>query len=146
MKRSCVVAMLVACFSTTNAQYHENTKEWRVVPEIMVVHYLPGYEFHADSYSLFGNGYGSSTSTYQYSGFGGEVSVRFMNLHVPGLALTLSGGAVSYYKPSEGYAIADAAPSSSPGNDRREHIGGRSKSRRLLRVPRFPRPPGNLAV
>ncbi len=106
MKHVFVVALLIGWSSLTYSQYQENTRAWRIVPEILVVHYLPGNEFGTNSYWLDNSSVAGPK--YQYSGFGGEVAIRFMSLRVPGVALTLSGGAVSYYKPSSGYVVADA--------------------------------------
>ena len=123
MKSSIVVLMLAFGCSVAAAQYEQNAKEWRVMPEIMVVRYLPGYEFQWGDVWLDG----ASSGTYRYSGFGGNLFVRFMNTRFPGLALTLSGGATSFYKPDQTYVYYAAAPglhattTSTLGGD--QHVG-----------------------
>jgi len=67
----------------------------------MVVRYFPGYQFESNYNTMFGN----SSSHYQYSGFGGTLSMRFLNSRVPGLALTVSGGAISFFKPTDGSSV-----------------------------------------
>ncbi len=101
MKRMMVVGLLFAWSTLSFAQYEDHEKQWRMIPEITVVRYLPGNEF-----SL----YGSPVETYQYSGFGGALSARFLNRNIPGLALTVSGGAVSFSKPQVGYTMPMVIP------------------------------------
>ncbi|MGA9120221.1 MAG: hypothetical protein WB699_12730 [Bacteroidota bacterium] len=104
MKAIAVCIVLISTVDFASAQYQETTKDWRVVPELMLVRYLPGQDFSSDNYSWDGSNVG-----YQYSGFGGSLRVRFMNTNFPGLALTLSGGATSFYRPDRSVAVPYAA-------------------------------------
>lgn len=106
MKNVIAVLMLALGGSVADAQYESHAKDWQIIPEIAVVRYLPGHEFS------FGETWldGSSSGTYQYSGFGGNLFVRFLNKRFPGVALTLSGGAISFYKPDQTYAVPAYAP------------------------------------
>ena len=106
MKIPWTAALLITFSTMAFAQYQDNTKEWRIFPEIQVVRYFPGHQFSSNSYNFFG----PTTFQYQYSGFGGAVGARVMNRNIPGLALTLSGGAVSFYKPQLGYTVTSAVP------------------------------------